>query len=368
MFKLSLVSIILSFLFSLMILPYSRAEETLDMKDYNQETIKNEYQAILKKLGNKDGVGGPNASDKTQILKTKSWGVNAVEKTVWNSSGDIISYDVYAMKNGELIWEHDQPKKGGRIHFMITIAQDGSITRTDLTKPAVVPTKVPTATPTPVPTATPTIAVPTEVPAATPVTVESPAPTTAPATPVTVESPAPTTVPATPVTVESPAPATPVPATPTQVPPTPTKVPPTPVRGIEKIIFVSNRNGNLDIYAMNVDGTEVKQITSSASNEAYPSVSPDGKKIAFASNRDGNWEIYVMDYDGREEDAVRLTYNNTDDLYPSFTADSKHIVFQSNRDGNSELYMVDITDPRAQIRLTINETDDVHPHVFKVPK
>ncbi len=353
MFKLSLVSIILSFLFSLMILPYSRAEETLDMKDYNQETIKNEYQAILKKLGNKDGVGGPNASDKTQILKTKSWGVNAVEKTVWNSSGDIISYDVYAMKNGELIWEHDQPKKGGRIHFMITIAQDGSITRTDLTKPAVVPTKVPTATPTPVPTATPTIAVPTEVPAATPVTVESPAPTT---------------VPATPVTVESPAPATPVPATPTQVPPTPTKVPPTPVRGIEKIIFVSNRNGNLDIYAMNVDGTEVKQITSSASNEAYPSVSPDGKKIAFASNRDGNWEIYVMDYDGREEDAVRLTYNNTDDLYPSFTADSKHIVFQSNRDGNSELYMVDITDPRAQIRLTINETDDVHPHVFKVPK
>lgn len=363
-FKLSLVSIIVSFLFSLMILPYSNAEETLDMKDYNQETIKNEYQAILKKIGNKDGVGGPNAPDKTQILKTKSWGVNAVEKTVWNSDGDIISYDVYAMKNGELIWEHDQPKKSGRIHFMITIARDGSITRTDLTKPVVVPTKVPTATPTPVPTATPTITLPTEVPAVTPVTVESPVPTAIPPTPVTGESPVPTTAPPTPV----PAVETPTPVPPTPVPPTPTKVPPTPVRGIEKIIFVSNRNGNLDIYTMNVDGTEVKQITSSASNEAYPGVSSDGKKIAFASNRDGNWEIYVMDYDGKEEDAIRLTYNNTDDLYPSFTADSKHVVFQSNRDGNSELYMVDITDPRAQIRLTINETDDVHPHVFKVTK
>ncbi|MEQ8191649.1 MAG: hypothetical protein ABRQ39_27030 [Candidatus Eremiobacterota bacterium] len=362
-FKLSLLSIIISFFVSLIILPYSRAEETLDMKDYTQETIKNEYQSILKKLGNKDGVGGPNAPDKTQILKTKSWGVNAVEKTVWNSDGDIISYDVYAMKNGELIWEHDQPKKGGRIHFMITIAQDGSITRTDLTRPVVVPTKVPTSTPTPVPTATPTIAAPTEVPAITetPVTAASPvAPTTAPATPVTAASPvAPTTAPAE---------ATPTPVPPTPVPPTPTKVPPTPVRGIEKIIFVSNRNGNLDIYTMNVDGTEVKQITSSASNEAYPGVSPDGKKITFASNRDGNWEIYVMDYDGKEEDSIRLTYNNTDDLYPSFTADSKHVVFQSNRDGNSELYMVDITDPRTQIRLTINETDDVHPHVFKVSK
>jgi hypothetical protein len=362
-FKLSLVLIIISFLFSVIILPDSKAEETLDMKDYTQETIKSEYQSILKKLGNKDGVGGPNASDKTQILKTKSWGVNAVEKTVWNSDGDIISYDVYAMKNGELIWEHDQPKKGGRIHFLITIAQDGSVTRTDLTKPVSVPTKTPTSTPTTLPTA-----IPTEVPTAPPAITATPVPVETPETavPTAVPTSVPTSGQTTPVpTVVRDTP-TPLPATP--VPPTPTKVPPTPVRGVEKIIFVSNRNGNLDIYAMNVDGTEVKQITSSASNEAYPGVSPDGKKIAFASNRDGNWEIYVMDYDGKEEDSIRLTYNNTDDLYPSFTADSKHVVFQSNRDGNSELYMVDINDPRTQIRLTINETDDVHPHVFKVPK
>ena len=114
-----------------------------------------------------------------------------------------------------------------------------------------------------------------------------------------------------------------------------------------------------------MDGTDVQRITSSSSDEAYPDISPDGKKVAFASNRDGNWEIYAMDLDGKESDAVRLTFNNSDDLYPTFTSDSKKILFQSNRDGNYELYLVNITDARVQERLIINEFDDVHPSVFK---
>jgi len=74
-----------------------------------------------------------------------------------------------------------------------------------------------------------------------------------------------------------------------------------------------------------------------------------------------------MDLDGKEENAIRLSYNNTaDNLYPKFTSDSKKVIFQSNRDGNIELYMVDINSPKIQERLTIEPgVDHIHPSIFK---
>jgi len=314
------------------------------MNDYTAERIEKEYQGLLKAIGDKEGVGGPGSKDRTQILRTKAWGTSAIEKTVWNADGIIICYDVYAMKDGNLIWEHEEPCISPKINFMITVFEDGSLERVDLTKPTPVPTKKPTPLPTetPSPTATPVIE-PTAVP------LES--------TPVPTEEPTDST----PVPTATILPVTPTPPQePTPVPPPPTSVP-----SRDSIVFVSNREGNLDIYTMNMDGSEVQKITSSSSDEVYPAISPDGKKLAFVSNRDGNWEIYVMDLDGKESDALRLTYNNSDDLYPAFTFDSKKILFQSNRDGNYELYLVNITDPRVQERLIINEFDDIHPSIFK---
>jgi len=117
---------------------------------------------------------------------------------------------------------------------------------------------------------------------------------------------------------------------------------------------------------MNLQGENVKQITKTKADEAYPCISPDGTKIAFTSNRDGNWEIYVMNIDGSDE--KRLTFNNSDDIIPVFTKDSQRIVFQSNRDGNYELYLVDINNPKVQERLTINEFDDIHPSIYRITK
>jgi Tol biopolymer transport system component len=65
-----------------------------------------------------------------------------------------------------------------------------------------------------------------------------------------------------------------------------------------QIAFVSNRSGNWDIYVMDADGGNPRNLTKNRHNDWHPSWSPDGKRIAFASNRDGNLEIYVMDADG----------------------------------------------------------------------
>ena len=48
---------------------------------------------------------------------------------------------------------------------------------------------------------------------------------------------------------------------------------------------------------MNADGSNVTQLTDNSFGDAIPAWSPDGSKIAFVSARDGDFEIYVMDVD-----------------------------------------------------------------------
>ena len=76
--------------------------------------------------------------------------------------------------------------------------------------------------------------------------------------------------------------------------------------GASKIAFMSERDGNREIYVMNADGTGQTNITNTPdTDEWYPRWSPDGTKIAFASNQNGNYKIYVMNADGNNQ--TRLT-------------------------------------------------------------
>src|SRR5207244_7729324 len=72
-------------------------------------------------------------------------------------------------------------------------------------------------------------------------------------------------------------------------------------------------------------------------NHFNPSWSPDGRRIAFESFLDGNWEIYVMDGDGKN---VRNLTNapNAADQSPSWSPDGQWIAFQSNRSGVTDIW------------------------------
>jgi serine/threonine protein kinase len=118
----------------------------------------------------------------------------------------------------------------------------------------------------------------------------------------------------------------------------------------KKIAFESDRWGYYDIYVMNADGSNQTRFTYNSKNES-PTWSPDGKKIAFDSNRDGNTEIYVMNADGSNQ--TRLTYNPADDWLPAWSPDGKKIAFESDRDGNNKIYVMN-ADGSNQIRLTNN--------------
>jgi Tol biopolymer transport system component len=111
-------------------------------------------------------------------------------------------------------------------------------------------------------------------------------------------------------------------------PPTPVSPPPLPSGGeLGRIAFVSNRDGNDEIYVMNADGTNHINLTNNPASDDFPSWSPDGTKIAFDSYRDGNYEIYVMNADGTNQ--TRLTNNPEKDCAPSWSPDGSRIAFYS---------------------------------------
>jgi Tol biopolymer transport system component len=86
----------------------------------------------------------------------------------------------------------------------------------------------------------------------------------------------------------------------------------------------------MDIFEANPDGTDLKRLTDTKGYIAEGSYSPDGKQIVFCSQRDGNLELYIMDADGKN--VRQLThapgcYNGG----PFFSPDGKRVIFRSDR-------------------------------------
>ena len=89
---------------------------------------------------------------------------------------------------------------------------------------------------------------------------------------------------------------------------------------------------------MAVDGSDVRQVTTAPENDLSPAWSPDGSKIAFESNREGNVEIYVIDSNGSgiPQNITNLSF--ADDHGPTWSPDGQTIVFYSNREGNWDIF------------------------------
>lgn len=118
-----------------------------------------------------------------------------------------------------------------------------------------------------------------------------------------------------------------------------------------KIAFVSFRDGDQEIYVMNSDGSDERNLTNDPDDDFDPDWSPDGSQLAFASNRTDQVQIYVMDADG--SNLRQLTSGSQGGQSPRWSRDGQRIVFTQagslaviNVDG-SDLQVIMEAEPEA---------------------
>ena len=102
------------------------------------------------------------------------------------------------------------------------------------------------------------------------------------------------------------------------------------------VVFVSERDGNANLYALDLTATsEPIALTSYSGMDDAPTLSPDGTRVAFVSTRGGNPNIFVMPFApgnaSAETRAVNLTNNPYGNFNPAFSPDGSRIAFSSNR-------------------------------------
>ncbi len=112
---------------------------------------------------------------------------------------------------------------------------------------------------------------------------------------------------------------------------------------------------NIKIYSSNIDGSNQKLLTDAPDYNAEGSYSPDGKQIVFCSKRDGHLNLYIMDADG--SNARQLT--KTKDCYnggPFFSPDRKRVIFRADRQKKDalQLYVIN-ADGTGERQLTDND-------------
>lgn len=129
-----------------------------------------------------------------------------------------------------------------------------------------------------------------------------------------------------------------------------------------KIVFTSQRDGDLEIYTMNADSSHQTRITQAKGYDGGPFFSPDDTQVVFRGFRseDGSAQIFLINADGSNE--RQLTNSKAVNWCPYFHPDGKRIVFSSNLDGGRkfELFLMNV-DGGGVVRLTYNEAFDALP-------
>ena len=213
-----------------------------------------------------------------------------------------------------------------------------------------------------------------------------------------------------PASISTPTPEPASTSTPTP-PPAPTKTPtaePSQTRERPyKIAFMSNRDGNDEIYTAEADGGNVQRLTSTSSGEypndwspdgskisytlsdqeiqrsfiytvnadgsdskpirdepgeydAWPVFSPSGREVVFmsGSDRSGSLNIYAIGTDG--SNPRQLTFREGDQYRPDWSPNDERIAYMSERDGNQQIYLLDMQTEQEE-KLTSGPANNTHP-------
>ena len=124
------------------------------------------------------------------------------------------------------------------------------------------------------------------------------------------------------------------------------------------LAFTTFRDGNLEVYLVDGDGRNLRNLSRHEGYDGCPAWFPEGDRIAFESDRFGNLEICIADVLSGE--VVNLTNHPGVDRQPAWSRDDREIVFVSNRDWNFHVYRM-AADGSGVTRLTTGYVEDREP-------
>ena len=97
---------------------------------------------------------------------------------------------------------------------------------------------------------------------------------------------------------------------------------------------------------------DIINLTNSNGNDRNASFSPNGESIVFESDRDGNKEVYIMNLDG--SDQINISNHDSVDTDIKFSPDGLKVAWISNRDGNNEIYISNTFDNTSVENISTN--------------
>jgi len=107
-----------------------------------------------------------------------------------------------------------------------------------------------------------------------------------------------------------------------------------------ELAFTTFKRGNPDLYLFDMTRGASYPFSTRPGLNTAPNYSPDGKWIACTLSRDGNAEIYLISRDAQT--AKRLTRNTVIDTSPTFSPTGREIMFTSNRTGSPQVFVMDV--------------------------
>src|SRR4030095_12863882 len=109
-----------------------------------------------------------------------------------------------------------------------------------------------------------------------------------------------------------------------------------------RIVYSSTASGNRDLWIMNSDGTDQRQLTIDSALDISPKVTPDNRYILFISNRTGAFQVWRMDFNGANQ--IQLTKGGPKN-YISISGDSKWVFYNTTDDWHLWKISVDGGEP-----------------------
>jgi TolB protein len=124
----------------------------------------------------------------------------------------------------------------------------------------------------------------------------------------------------------------------------------------KQLAFSSHRDGNWDLYILDLISGDIRRITETPGYEGHPTWSPDGQWLAYEAYYSDNFDIWIAPLESNQP-PIQLTYDAADDASPVWDPGGRRVAFVSDRDGSPDIFIADLNKPDNRLTNLTNTPD-----------